>query len=155
MTANKPNNISIDQAVPNSPASSVQEKPQKRAKPAPVDLPDLPVIQGGPALPELATQKNQTPAEAKKMQPSVEMEPGNASNLAAPSLKVVNEKGGKIEMEEKPKPAKATDDFSELFTEDNDEENEVGRLAKGLNELDTQDILDETRNLLSQFKKKR
>jgi hypothetical protein len=70
-----------------------------------------------------------------------------------PSINVVNENGGKIEMEEKPKTTKMDADFSELFVQDNDEENEVSRLAKELVEVDTQDILETSQTLIDRMKK--
>jgi len=70
-----------------------------------------------------------------------------------PSIKIVNEKEGNIEMENKPKEVKSTDDFSELFTEEDDEENEVSRLANELGDLDTQNILGDSLDLIKQIKK--
>ena len=63
----------------------------------------------------------------------------------------VKENSAKIENEAKPKPTKADSDFSELFTEDT-EETEASRLAKELEDIDTEDILKTSQDLISQIK---
>jgi hypothetical protein len=59
---------------------------------------------------------------------------------AVPPVQVVNQKSeGKAENE--PKTASTSGDFSDLFTNEDIEENEAERLAKELQEVDTSDIL--------------
>jgi hypothetical protein len=71
---------------------------------------------------------------------------------AVPLVKVVNEKQGKSEMNDKTKPENPNTDFSELFTQDT-EETEASKLAKELSDIETEDILEESLSLISQFKK--
>jgi hypothetical protein len=86
--------------------------------------------------------------QAKAALLETEIKPGG------PSIKIVNEKAGVTEMENKPKEVKSSDDFSDLFTEDNDEENEVSRLAKELKDIDSRSILSDSLDLINQFKRK-
>jgi hypothetical protein len=81
---------------------------------------------------------------------------GKAETSASPVVPPVqktNEKSEKSEADIKPKPASSSSDFSGLFTDDDIEESEADRLAKELNEVDTDDILAESLNLMSQFKR--
>jgi hypothetical protein len=73
---------------------------------------------------------------------------------AAPSNQAGNANSGKSDKEDKPKPASSTTDFSDLFTEDT-EESEAGRLAKELSEIDAEDVLQTSLDLINQFKRNR
>jgi hypothetical protein len=72
-----------------------------------------------------------------------------------PPVQAVNEKPASSDPGEKPKPADSSSDFSGLFTDGDIEENEAEILAKELNEIDTDDILQESLDLISQFKSNR
>jgi hypothetical protein len=56
-------------------------------------------------------------------------------------------------VKEDPKPSSPNTDFSELFTEDT-EENETSRLAKELTDIDADSLLQTSQNLVNQFRKK-
>jgi hypothetical protein len=81
-------------------------------------------------------------------------------------VKIVNEKAGVVDMDNKatekseksetgskPKAADSSD-FSGLFTDEDIEENESDRLAKEMNEIEAEDILAQSLNLISQFKRR-
>jgi hypothetical protein len=95
-----------------------------------------------------------------------EAKPEADSKAVDQPAKIVNEKAGvvdmdnkatekseKSEMGSKPKAADSSD-FSGLFTDEDIEENESDRLAKEMNDIQSEDILEESRNLISQFKRR-
>jgi hypothetical protein len=141
--------ISQSESAPSTDLA--QEKPVNKENSTPTAPGGVP--QGKSGSPELSDAEKQTVQEAGNSDPPKIVKPETEINTSTPSLKIVNEKAGTIEMENKPKEVKPSDDFSDLFTQDNDEENEVGRLAKELDDLDTQSILDDSLDLINQFKR--
>jgi len=104
--------------------------------------------QGSKKIEEKQANEVVKPAETKK-----EGTVATESKATSPSLTIINEKGGSTKVEEKQKTAATDGDFADLFSGDGDEDNEVSRLAKELNEIETRDILEDSRDLISQFKK--
>jgi uncharacterized protein YaaR (DUF327 family) len=67
----------------------------------------------------------------------------------------VNENSLKTGKEDKSNNINTANDFSQLFTDQDIEENEATKLAKELNDIETSDILEESRDLINQFKRNR
>jgi hypothetical protein len=84
------------------------------------------------------------PVESNEIKPETGVPPAQIGNT-------VKENAAKNENEAKPKTTKADSDFSELFAEDT-EETEASRLAKELEDIDTEDILKTSQDLISQIK---
>ena len=82
-----------------------------------------------------------------------EEKPASDPLQIVPSIKIVNDKPEKSLKEEKPNLTNSTNDFSELFTNEDIGENEASKLANELNDVDTTDILEESRNLLNQLRR--
>jgi hypothetical protein len=130
----------------------VKEPPAEKANPIPVPADKTPKMQSATSSPAPLIQV--TPARetgkstnVKEVKLEIKTEP------PVPAATTVNENKEKSEMENTPKPANSNTAFSELFTDNDLEESEASKLAKELNDIDTQDILEESRALMDQFKK--
>jgi hypothetical protein len=148
--------VKAAETVPLRPAPALTPEP-KSAEPIPnIALNDQSTPGDSKNTP---TSDTSTAGEKPKPQETQNGLPGGAAGAEVPavpplpSINVVNENGGKTEMEEKPRTTNVDADFSELFAQDDDEENEVSRLAKELVEVDTQDILETSQNLINRMKK--
>jgi hypothetical protein len=116
-----------------------------------ITVTNAPKPQAGPA-PPVAPAQDKLAAEGVKPVNTKEEKPQTNAVPAAAAGQAVTENQGKSENEAKPKTANSKDDFSELFTEDT-EESEASRLAKELEDIDTEDILQTSQDLISQFKR--
>ena len=142
---------------PDVPTFKEEEKPAP-VKPETKDQ-EQPDAAPAPAPPSSLNMEKQATEVIQNVQPAVVPNAAAADVTATqvvtatPVITIVNEKGGSIQMEDKPKEASQNNDFSELFTDNDDEENEVSMLAKELQDLETEDILNDTRDLLNEIKK--
>jgi hypothetical protein len=117
---------------------------------------------GSPVNPPLITVTNAPKPQAQTVTP-VNSAPGNPvlspmSNTEKkeeklPTNQPATENSAKKDDDDKTKSAGSMDEFSDLFTEDI-EETEAMRLAKEMNDVDTEDLLQTSQDLISQFKRK-
>ena len=135
---------------------SLKEAPPEKTE-STINAEALPV--SSPDHPPLITITNAPKAQAESVAAKVEASP----QKAAPEPL----KGGDTKTEPKAyaaqvessstvansNPDKTSSDFSELFTEDT-EENETGRLAKELADIETDSLLETSQSLISQLKRK-
>jgi hypothetical protein len=155
-------------APPLQPVPSVKDRSPRAEEPKSPEAPTAPQAQAAisptPAAgqakmaePEKTSENRQTAAAAggTGIMPNTGATGAEASKPFQPNpgTEIKTEAQGEKEMEKKPQSAKPSDDFSELFTEDNSEENEVSKLARQLEEVDTQSILAESKNLIDQLRK--
>ena len=132
----KPNTAAAG-AVVQPPLITVTNAPKAQAQAAALVKP----VQDKPA------QGPMNNAEVKEEKPKAD------TITVSPPSQTVNENSTKNDGEDKSKSANSNDDFSELFTEDT-EETEATRLAKEMNDVDTDDLLQTSQDLISQFKRK-
>jgi hypothetical protein len=141
---------SLTQPNSQSEKERLQEISPQKENPSTVTLSNTSAESSAPS-PLTPSLENKTDLEMESTEPDEGMKPEIHAKPAATSIKIVNE-NQENKMEEKPKNVKPDADFSELFMDDA-EENESARLAKELNDIDTDDILQTSIDLISQLKK--
>lgn len=151
--SNTPWIVPNDQHEPSPSATLVQDKSANTENSAPTAVRSVTVAQVNSVSSTLPNEKTGTLERATNSEQAKAVIVETPVKTTIPSIKIVNEKEGNIEMENKPKEVKSTDDFSDLFTEEDDEENEVSRLANELGDLDSQNILGDSLDLIKQIKK--
>jgi len=111
------------------------------------------VVYGAPVAPPTNAPVQEKPnSEPMKNIEVKEMKIETRATPDTPANQTDKDKPVKTEVENITKNSGSAGDFSELFTQD-EEETEVSRLAKELEEVDSVDILEESRDLISQFKR--
>jgi hypothetical protein len=148
-----PGKVPTDQSQPSPSMALIQEKSANTGNSTPTAERSVTHTQVNSVSSTLTDEKKGALDQATSADQAKAVIVETQVKTSSPSIKIVNEKEGNIEMENKPKEVKSTDDFSELFTEEDDEENEVSRLANELGDLDTQNILGDSLDLIKQIKK--
>jgi len=133
---------------------SIQEKSMDKENPALSNVPDVSGTQAHPIISPTSDQKLQN-LETAKSAPAKEVKTEAGKVPTAPLIKIVNENSLKTGKEDKSNNINTANDFSQLFTDQDIEENEATKLAKELNDIETSDILEESRDLINQFKRNR
>jgi hypothetical protein len=123
-------------SVPATSPPGIKDSPGAAVNPPPVN-----------SAPEKANLEATKNVEVKEMKIETQTTPEKSTNQT---------EGGKpvqAAAESKPQNTSSETSFSDLFTQD-EEEDEVGRLAKELADIDSDDILEESLSLINQLKRK-
>jgi hypothetical protein len=133
---------------------SLQEQIMNRENPVPTKITDVPNSQGDSIMPNPVVEKGQNLATEKSTM-AQEVKPEAVAASTVPLIKIVNENSLKTVKDDKSNNSSTGNDFSQLFTDEDVEENEATKLAKEMNDIDTGDILEGSRNLVNQLKRSR
>jgi hypothetical protein len=133
---------------------SLQEQTMKGENPVPTKITDVPNSQGDSIIPNTVLENGQN-LETEKNTMAQEVKPEAVAASTVPLIKIVNENSLKTVKDDKSNNSSTGNDFSQLFTDEDVEENEATKLAKEMNDIDTGDILEGSRDLVNQLKRSR
>lgn len=129
-----------------------QAEPVIKEDPFSTTITNTPSAQAEP-VPLAPPVKEKQTVEVPKSAEVIESEPATDPLPVVPDIKAVDENAEQDSADDNPKPENTSDDFSDLFTDTDVEDNDTSRLAKEFNDIDAQDILEDTQNLINQFRK--
>jgi hypothetical protein len=145
----------ITQTVSSPPVESSTPDPAPKITVSETSPPAVKDVAGASA--NLSTAGLPQPKPNVELTNKVEVKEMKNENKATPNTSANQPETGKpaqTDVQNKAKDTSSATDFSELFTQD-EEENEVSRLAKELSDVDSEEILEESLSLINQLKRNR